>query len=90
MKARIRPYFLSTSQESIIGGQPTSEGIDWYSGSIYYSFKNVVLEGMSSLRGVVEISNILEQHYGEQIPKNWYLITDCGGDQRVEYDKMIK
>ena len=45
---------------------------------------------MSSLRGVVEISNILEQHYGEYIPKNWYLITDCGGDQRVDFLSVQK
>ena len=54
-----RIYFVllyeNTAGQSKIG--------DWYSGNVYYSFKEMVLEGSAAIRGVVELSNTIATHY---------------------------
>ena len=49
-----------------------------YAGKVYDSFKIMVLEGSTSLRGVMEMGNVLENVHVDNemsIPKRFYLIT---------------
>ena len=43
----------------------------------------MVLEGSTTIRGVIELSNTMATHCKTNIPKNLYLITDGGGDRKV-------
>ena len=55
----------------------------WDSRNVYYNFKNMVLEGSTAIRGVVELSNTIATHHKINIPKSLYLITDGSGDCKV-------
>lgn len=66
---------------------------DWYTGKVYYSFKNMVLQGSTALRGVVELGRVLETSYASmnsQIPERIYLITDGGGDRNIVHLSVRK
>ena len=56
---------------------------DWDSRNVYYNFKNMVLEGSTAIRGVVELSNTIATHHKINIPKSLYLSTDGSGDCKV-------
>ena len=63
----------------------SQEGItkSWFSGQVYYSFKNMVTQGSSTLRGVVEMAKIMSQNYA--YISRFYAISDGGGDRRVDF-----
>ena len=46
---------------------------NWYTGNVYYSFKNMVIEVSIARRGVVELSMVLERPFGRNIPTYFYL-----------------
>ena len=59
------------SEKELISCSKSSKG-DWYARKVYYSFKSMVLDGSTSLRGVMEMGNVLEKVYVDNetsIPK---------------------
>ena len=62
----------------------------WYRGQVYYAFKNMVLEDSTAVRGVVELGTTIESHYGNICPPRFYVVTDGGGDRRVDYLSVQK
>ena len=60
----------------------------WFFGQVYYGFKNMVTQGSSAIRGVVEMGKIIET---EKInATRFYAITDGGGDRRVDFLSIQK
>ena len=60
----------------------------WFSGKVFYSFKNMVTQGSSALRDLKEVAKILKsQHISAS---QFYAISDGGGDQRVDYLSVKK
>ena len=57
----------------------------WYRGTASYSFKNMITEGSTALRGVVEMGNVVT---GD--PTRFFAITDGGGDRRVNFLSVEK
>ena len=54
----------------------------WFSGQVYYGFKNMATQGSSAIRGVAEMGKIIET---EKInATRFYVITDGGGDRRAD------
>ena len=51
----------------------------WFSGQVYYVFKNMVTQGSSTICGIVEIGKIIKTEKINAIKV--YAITDGGGDQ---------
>ena len=60
----------------------------WFSGKVFYSFKNMVTQGSSALRGVVEMAKILKSQ--RISASRFYAISDGGGDRRVDYLSVKK
>ena len=55
----------------------------WFPGKLFYSFKIMVTQGSSTLRGVVEMAKILTSQ--RISASRFYAISDGGGDRRVDY-----
>ena len=60
----------------------------WFSGKVFYSFKNMVTQGSSALQGVVEMAKILKPQ--RISASRFYAISDGGGDRRVGYLSVKK
>ena len=60
----------------------------WFSGKVFYSFKNKITQGSSALRGVVEMAKFLKSQ--PISASRFYAISDGGGDQRVNYLSIKK
>ena len=50
----------------------------WFSGKVFYSFKNMVTQGSSAQRGVVEMAKLLKSQ--RMSASRFYIISDGGGD----------
>lgn len=69
----------------------TKSNGSWYAGNVYYTFKNMALEGSTAIREVVEMGRVLETEYVDRdIPERFYLITDGGGDRNITNISVIK
>ena len=55
----------------------------WFSGKVFYSFKNMVTQGSSALRSVVEMAKILKSQRISAL--GLYAISDGGSDRRIDY-----
>ena len=56
----------------------------WYRGQVYYAIKSMVTEGSTSWRCMVELGNVLQQHYAN-VPPSVYVYSDGGGDRRMTF-----
>ena len=57
----------------------------WYDGKVFAGLKDAVFEPSSPLRHVVELSSVLQQHYGSSIPPMLHIYTDGGPDHRLTF-----
>ena len=60
----------------------------WFSGKVFYSFKNMVIQGSSALQGVVEMAKILKSQ--RISASRFYAISDGVDDRRVDYLSVKK
>ena len=56
----------------------------WYRGQVYYAIKSMVTEGSTAWRCMVELGNVLQQHYAK-VPPSVYVYSDGGGDRRMTF-----
>ena len=63
------------------------ENVDkgWYKCEVFYAFKNMITEGATALKGVVEMGRVLK---GD--PTRCYATTDGGGDRRMNFLSVEK
>ena len=52
---------------------------------MFSAFKNMITEGTTALRGVVEMGRVVNGY-----PTRFYAITDGGGDRRVNFLSVEK
>ena len=52
---------------------------------MFYAFKNMITEGSTAFRGVVEMGRVVNGY-----PTRFYAITDGGGDRRVNFLSVRK
>ena len=57
----------------------------WYRGTVLYAFNNMITEGSTALRGVVEMGRVVNRD-----PTRFYAVIDGGGDRRVNFLSVEK
>ena len=60
---------------------------EWYRGQVYHGIKDMRFQGSTAWRGVVELSETLNEHH-RLIPPHLYLYTDGGSDRRITYHRV--
>ena len=60
----------------------------WYRGHVYYGVKNMILEGSTAIRGVLELSKVISGHCA--VPPRIFAYTDGGGDRRTNFLSVQK
>ena len=69
---------------------PDADDDTWYRGKVFYSIKDMTLQGSTALRGGVELSEALDSFFGTEIPERLYLYADGGDDRRVTHLQVQK
>lgn len=67
---------ISESTPSLFG--------QWYTGQVFYGFKNIVLQGSTAMRCAAEMGKIAKAYYGYSIPPRWYAYTGSGPERKVD------
>ena len=55
---------------------------DWYTGKVYYSVKDMPMEGSTAIRGAAELEKALTDHYSSDVPARLSIYADGGGDRK--------
>ena len=76
---------------SLIQDIPRSENEtdNWYRGHVFYSIKDMALQGSTARRDATELNKALDTFYGAEMPGRLYLYVDRG-DRCVTYQQVQK
>jgi DNA-directed RNA polymerase subunit RPC12/RpoP len=70
---------------------PLTNEESWYRGQVFYSIKDMALQGSTAYRGVVELSSAFDSFYdADATPQRLFLYADGGGDRLMSHLKVQK